>query len=395
MNREEIINQGLQCLNTYKCIIAQLPTGYGKTQFAIKLTNEICKKENLSILILVAKSVHKQTWTDEINKWGGITSNNIIIECYESLHKYKDKTLDIIICDEAQHLSELRRDILKTININYNIICLSATLPGDVEWFLENTYKTKNIIATLQDAIDVNILPDPMIYTIPLEFDNDITECIGRNTGKGLPIVYCKYEDRWYYIKRKDIELQIKCTKQQYLDDLNSQIEWYKSKTMQGMDWARFRWLKLCNDRLKWLAKCKNEYIATLLDKFKNYRTLTFCASIEQANILGKNCIHSKNKLSQKVLDDFNNKKIKHITACNILNEGVNLTDCRIGIFANLNASEIMVVQRIGRVLRHKHPIIIMPYFRNTREEELVEYHLEEYNSELVKEINDLNEIEL
>ena len=91
----------------------------------------------------------------------------------------------------------------------------------------------------------------------------------------------------------------------------------------------------------------------------------------------------------------FNANRIKHITACNILNEGVNLTNCRIGIFCNLNSSEIIVRQRVGRLLRHKSPIIIIPYFKGTREEELMQKMIEEYSKESIITINNINEITL
>lgn len=71
----------------------------------------------------------------------------------------------------------------------------------------------------------------------------------------------------------------------------------------------------------------------------------------------------------------------------------VNLNNCRIGIFCNLNSSEIITKQRCGRLLRHKKPIIIIPYYMNTREEELVQKMLEEYDKELVKTIININEI--
>lgn len=73
----------------------------------------------------------------------------------------------------------------------------------------------------------------------------------------------------------------------------------------------------------------------------------------------------------------------------------VNLTNCRIGIFCNLNSSEIVVKQRVGRILRHKSPIIILPYFKNTREEELVEKMIEEYSKDSIKIISNINEIKL
>ena len=73
----------------------------------------------------------------------------------------------------------------------------------------------------------------------------------------------------------------------------------------------------------------------------------------------------------------------------------VNLTNCRIGIFCNLNSSEIIVRQRIGRLLRHKSPIIIIPYFKDTREEELMQKMIEEYSKESIITINNINEITL
>lgn len=40
------------------------------------------------------------------------------------------------------------------------------------------------------------------------------------------------------------------------------------------------------------------------------------------------------------------------------------------------------------RILRHRNPIIIIPYYRLTREEEIVNKWLEGYNPELIKEVD-------
>ena len=70
-----------------------------------------------------------------------------------------------------------------------------------------------------------------------------------------------------------------------------------------------------------------------------------------------------------------------------MLNEGVNLTDCQYGIFAVMNASEIMQVQKVGRILRHKNPILIIPYYENTREEEILNNMMQSYNKDLVTKL--------
>ena len=77
------------------------------------------------------------------------------------------------------------------------------------------------------------------------------------------------------------------------------------------------------------------------------------------------------------------------------MNESVNLKDCRIGIFCNINASEIIVKQRVGRILRHKKPIIIVPYFQQTREEELINKITENFNEDKIITIHNISEIKL
>ena len=76
-----------------------------------------------------------------------------------------------------------------------------------------------------------------------------------------------------------------------------------------------------------------------------------------------------------------------------MLNEGVNLVNCQIGIWATYNSSSIMIVQKIGRLLRHDNPIIILPFFRDTREQEIVEKMLENFNENNIKITGDLNEL--
>lgn len=47
----------------------------------------------------------------------------------------------------------------------------------------------------------------------------------------------------------------------------------------------------------------------------------------------------------------------------------------------------------VKRLLRHKEPVIIIPYYKYTREEELVEKMLENYNSELITTVNNIEDI--
>lgn len=379
MTREEVNDLALSKIDNTKYMILELITGYGKTKVAIDLINHICDRVfrndecPTTILILVAKTVHKQTWKDEIKKWGGIKSDYITIECYESLKNYENSYFDVVVADEMQHFSEARMEILESIHVDEAFIGLSATIKRDMRDYFIHNHKAEVIKCSLKDAVEDEVLPEPMVYLLPLSLDT--TNCT-------------------YKIKR--FGRDIITTQKGYYDSISSLIEWYKNKYFNSRN-ERMKnlWLSTAGKRLKWCAEQKEALVLSLLDKFKNYKTLTFCSSIEQSERLGKYNITSKNKASVKNLEMFNSNKIKHITACNILNEGVNLTNCRIGIFCNLNSSEIVVKQRIGRILRHKSPIIIIPYFKDTREEELVEKMIGEYNPERIYMIKNINNIKI
>ena len=379
MTREEVNNLALSKIDKAKYLILELITGMGKTKVAIDLINHICDRVfrndecPTTILILVAKTVHKQTWRDEIEKWGGIKSDDITIECYESLKNYENSYFDVVVADEMQHLSEARIDVLETIHINESFIGLSATIKRDMRDYFIHSHKAEVIKCGLKEAVEDEVLPEPTVYLLPLTLDTTN-----------------------YTYKVKKFGRDIITTQKGYYDSVSSLIEWYKNKYFNSRN-ERMKnlWLSTAGKRLKWCAEQKEALVLSLLDKFRNYKTLTFCSSIEQSERLGKYNITSKNKASVKNLEMFNLNKIKHITACNILNEGVNLTKCRIGIFCNLNSSEIVVKQRVGRILRHKSPIIIIPYFKDTREEELVQKMVEEYSEDSIISVDSINDIKL
>lgn len=377
MTREEVNSLALSKIDGTKCLILELITGMGKTKVAIDLMNHICDRvfrnyeTSTSILILVAKTVHKQTWRKEIEKWGGVKSDYITIECYESLKNYENTRFDVVVADEMQHLSDARLDILQTIHIDEAFIGLSATIKRDMRDYFIHTYKAEVIKCGLREAVEDEVLPEPTVYLLPLTLD-----------------------EKNYTFKLKKFGRDIITTQKGYYDGISSLIEWYKNKYFNSRN-KRIKnlWLSMAGKRLKWCAEQKEALVLSLLDKFRNYRTLTFCSSIEQSERLGKYNITSKNKSSIQNLDMFNEGRIKHITACNILNEGVNLTNCRIGIFCNLNSSEIVVKQRVGRILRHKYPVIIIPFFSGTREQELVEKMVEEYDKNSIIVVDDIRSI--
>lgn len=53
-----------------------------------------------------------------------------------------------------------------------------------------------------------------------------------------------------------------------------------------------------------------------------------------------------------------------------------------------INSSDRLNIQRQGRLLRHKSPILIFPYFKYSREEEIIKEIVQSYNPELIKTLD-------
>ena len=363
---------------------------------AIEKIKSLRSRVGQHLLIVVPRNVHKANWADEIKKWWPKCNFKISYTTYVSFPKYKG-TWDFVIFDECHHLSERCREALCDFEISHSVL-LSATVSRSLKDELKEVFDDLvSYKKDLRDVIEDEILPDPKVYMWPLNLRTDLpTEFIWKNPKAKGRLIECNWANRWSFIKQKACPVRIYCTERQYYADLCGQIEYWKKRYYSTRTQiAKNKWLRLCADRLKWLSDKKVKYLHQLLPTLIKNRTLTFCNSIEQTEFLGEYCINSKNADSVQYLEDFNSGKIDHITACNMLNEGMNLVNCQIGIYANLNSSEAIIKQRMGRLLRHPNPIIIVPYFKNTREEELMQTMLEDYNPKLVTTITDIREIKV
>lgn len=393
MTREETRDEVLNMSNPN--ILCEIVTGYGKSKIALDLLNKLYPNTNKlksKVLIVVYRNVLIDNWKKEFAKWG-YTKYLPYVEfvTYVSLPK-KAGSWDFVIFDECHHLSERCLDSLTSFDIKHSIL-LSATVKRDHKVALQHAFKDLGMCRVkMREAIEEEILPDPRVYLIPLFLDNRTSNFrIVRNKSKNNPVTI-EYKDRFKWAKVKNRQIIVKCTQRQFYDDMTGLINWHYRL---GGRIHKQIYLRLCGERLRWLSDQKTSFIKSLLGQLKGERTLTFCNSIEQTEVLGTHCVNSKNKDSEQILQDFNDGRVDHITACNMIDEGVNLTNCRVGVYATLNSSDRMITQKLGRLLRHEEPIIIIPYYKYTRDEEIVKKMCENYNTDLVQTINNISELKL
>lgn len=361
-------------------IVLEVATGVGKSKIALDKLNQLYIS-SLRILIVVPRNVLKENWEKEFIKWHyQDVLSNVTFVTYVSLPKVAGKW-DFVIFDEAHHLSERCQEALEHFEIKHSLF-LSATLKREHKDFIKEWCKedVEFINVSTKKAIDNDVLPDPKILLIPLTLNNKRQNIIlEKNKPKhGEKALIIPYEQKWKYRNYKGA-LSYRCTQRQYYNEISGLIEWYKRKNYNPV--MKNIWLHKCGQRLQWLSMSKLPFTMRII-KMIHSRFIVFCNTILESQALRIPAVNSQ--VGFRNLERFNAKEINSIVAVNCLNEGCNLVDCKVGIFNAINSSEVMQVQKVGRELRHKAPVIIIPYFKDTREEEIVNKWMQNFDKSLI-----------
>ena len=406
-SREQLQQEALSEVKQYKRLILSWSTGVGKSLVGINLFHDLLLEDRSSkFLIVVAETAHKQNWEEEFCKHlGGLLGQEVLkhvtIVCYASLKKVCDREWKAIIFDEAHHLnSEIRMDFLSVMRAEY-VICMSATMSGRKFYILRSTLNLTfgNFIISkvrLQDAIDNEILPEPEIIAIPLYLSSKPNTCtyIKEWGNKNFrQEIHCYYKDRFLYAANRrrypHCTLVIHCSEVEKYSQLNDDFEYYRKQALRnpGNVALKNKWLQIGSQRKRFLGELKTPIAHKLIEHIQDKRFICFCTSIVQAEALGgKQCIHSKKKDNQKIINDFNAKKTSSIYAIGMGQEGLNLRDIEVGVIVQLDGEERGWIQKSGRIYRAEHPVIYVFYVKNTRDEEFYKNAIEGINKEYITE---------
>lgn len=376
--RDSLRNSILTTIQKENIILLEWATGVGKSLAAITIQEKI----NGNTLILVSELTHISNWKTEFIKHNKENLlNNTTFLCYSSLHKIINKSFDLIICDEAHHISEKRLENLQTLNFK-KLILLTATITNEKLIELQNLGKITVNSFALDKAIKSTILPPPTIYLIPLKLDNyNKNEFIVETWGKkNLRQKYiCKNEnDAWTFRKNrlqyKDVELNIPATEQECYDYFCKQADYYYDLFIKTADdHCNQNWLYNCLQRKLLLGKLKTKYAKELLITLKDKRLICFCSSIKQSELLSKTgIINSRQQHNQKLIDDFNNQHLDKLFVVGMLQEGVNLTNIDCSIVIQLDNNNRSFIQKLGRSLRSTKPVQYVLYFKDTVDEKFL-----------------------
>lgn len=363
LKRAETLAIVTEKMQMYNNVIAELPTGYGKTLVGIQ---QVCRyvPPTGKFLFVVPEIPLIENAKKEFHKHGySVLLDKGTFICYASLHLYKGHQFDLIIFDEVHHLvSEKRIDAAQQI-IAKKRIGLSATIDDTTKELLAQvanwTYYTK----TLQEAIDDGVLAEPKIVYIDVKLDNTVK----RNKYK--------YRNKEFLLTDKE-----------YYDELSATITYWRQIFEDlGTPYSKNMMLSAGSKRKSFLADCKEEAAKKLIEELGDNRFICFCGSVAQAKRLGKKNVcssHSKKNDNLELIERFNRGEINSLFAKDMLKEGVNLVNTHYGILIQPGSKEKEFVQMLGRTLRSASPTFYIIRALDTVDERFIRTQTRQLNNQ-------------
>lgn len=408
-NKNEIQSEAVRLSVLHQHLVLEWSTGCGKTLAAVKIVEEILKKNPKAKGNLICKeSTHKKNWHDDIKKHKKLKIlNNITTLLYASLGKYKDK-VDFIILDECHALTPKRiKNLLPMMTRDTKLIFLSATIPIDrkdaIKRLCTKVYFDR---IPLKKAIELKLLPEPKLIVHRIKLKNKIEDKTWnyqyRNPKpkKGQPKrnKYCSNKNRYMTIKNtpKEFGIILQGSEQEYYDTVTSQMAYYKELSESSKvpypvrNGCRNKFLNLGSVRKKFIAEVKTERVKELVNKFRKekVRFICFTGSISQVKEIGsKSAVHSKNPKdrNQELIDCFNSGLCSELFAVKMLRESVNLTNIERGIITQLDSSIGSFYQMLGRCLRHEFPEMHMIVLDDTQDVAYFKKSIDSFDKKYIK----------
>lgn len=288
-------------------------------------------------------------WPDEVKKWYGTEGEEmwaacVQAVCYISLHKVRGGYCDLVILDEAHHLTALSHQFFRT-NVVLAVLALTATWPDP------KTEPDKYMM--LQEIA-------PVVFTYPLDqgvdegmvsdFEINVILSVLDDRKKIIPAGNAK--KRFMQTEKAAYEYQSKLiTKLRIEQDSGTSIDPGKlAERLKFAELGRYRFMCTLPGKLR-LAQAVLEK-----EHFGNpqeIRTLLFAGSIDQCNTLcGDFVYHSKS--GRDNLNGFIAKDICLLGCVKALDEGVNIPDLDQGIIVQVDSNPRSLIQRIGRLVRYR-----------------------------------------
>jgi superfamily II DNA or RNA helicase len=313
--QQQFIDKGLTFFRLHDRGYYNLAMRFGKCRTTIELMKKLLHKNDW-VLIAYPDNKLKETWMDEMDKWGWNNGINVEYVNFSSLKKHLDAKYQFFVIDEFHSASENECDYAHQImdNSEYTL-GLSGTISDETAavWDLEQIGSY-----TTEQGIEDGILADYKISVHLVNLDN--------------------------IVKTADKKGKIKTEKQRY-DGYTWVIEKLKR------DGANFMHLALSRNRLSLSSLGKINHVKKLLSKLSDKRVLVFTGLANVADNLGIASYHSKSE-DDSGYTGFQSGENNHLALAAMGKVGVTYKDLDSVILLNFTYNAEETSQILNRAIK-------------------------------------------
>lgn len=294
-----------------KAFLIVLPTASGKSKIVEEDLREFAKsRQDFKGLILVPGVNILADWEDRIRASSPELKDKIEIKTYAYMARhYADVQPDYynyLVVDEAHHaVAPVLKRVIQYFNTEFTI-GLTATDQRPDKKKLETVFGTYSTSLSLKEAMEKEVVAKANVYRI--ETNIDLSQV--RFNGKD-------------YVNA-DLEKRIRVTSRNEL--IVSVLEEYFTSGEAGLRQG--------------VIFCVNVNHANEMAKLLNNAGMTAASYTGQT------------KNSTELMEDFKQKRIRFLCACNMISEGWDYPELGILVMARPTLSKVLYLQQIGRGLR-------------------------------------------
>jgi superfamily II DNA or RNA helicase len=322
---------------------AELATGVGKTILALHALYTM-DKSDLTHVFLAETTERKKDLLKDIKKYNQIFNRdvtndyNLKFYCYQTVYKWKDKKLGLVIADEI-HDSLSPKYSEFYFNNNYEaLLGLSATVDRKTK------YEENNQIFTKGELLD-KIAPVVFKYTI-----ND-SQLAGVSRKLNIYVINHQLEEVEKTVKAGSLKKSFLQTEKASYDywDKEHKRSWFLED--QELKTLKIRITSHKRSNLLFNLPSKVNIIKQLINTI-NGKTIIFGNSLDALLKITPNVVSSKNdeKKNDFIRYNFDNDKIDIIASFKKLKQGANLDKIDNCIIHSYYGVEKDIIQRVGRL---------------------------------------------
>ena len=294
-----------------KVFLIVLPTAAGKSKIVEEDLREFAKnKQDFKGLILVPGVNILLDWEDRIRNSLPELKDKIDIKTYAYMARHytdvKPDYYNYLVVDEAHHaVAPVLKRVIQYFNTEFTI-GLTATDQRPDKKKLETVFGSYSTSLSLKEAMEKEVVAKANVYRIETNIDLSKVRFNGKD-----------------YVNA-DLEKRIRVTSRNEL--IVSVLEEYFTSGEAGLRQG--------------VIFCVNVNHANEMAKLLNNAGMTAASYTGQT------------KNSTELMEDFKQKRIRFLCACNMINEGWDYPELGILVMARPTLSKVLYLQQIGRGLR-------------------------------------------